>query len=392
MTTPKHELTLLTLIGLAATSALGSIAIHMMVPALPAIASDFEASPDNVQLAVSLYLLCLGAGQLLGGAASDTLGKRLTLGIAVCVFFLGALGVAISQNVGQLISARCIQALGGGASIIATRTLVAERSKDGEVAGRIAVMTSIVLLSPAVSPFLGGLIVSFGSWRVIFYLLTIIAALSALFVIRLNDPSQRATSGRLAVLGGNYSRVARSLGFWRLAIAIACASAGMYVFLSGSSFLLIEQYGLSPDQAGFGYLLVAASGICGTFLVKRLERGPGAFRTGQKVSCAGAFLLLLSALSGFENGYGLIAPMLVVGVGVGMSAPAGFAAVLKTVKGAEGASSSLAGAFQMLLSGLAATLIAKAGVSDLLSLASVILGILACGLLVAPARRSARQN
>lgn len=154
-------------------------------------------------------------------------------------------------------------------------------------------------------------------------------------------------------------KLARNGRFLRYATAIGCASTSMYVFLSGSGFLLAHEYGLAPEQAGACYFLIALGGIGGSLLVRRLEARGGAFRIGLLSAVAGGAGLLVCALLDFGGLAGVIGPMMLVGLGAGIAAPSGMAGVMAAERGLSGTAASLAGAAQMLASG---------GVSSLLSL------------------------
>lgn len=375
---------------LSAIGALGSIAIHLIVPAMPDIAAELNASPSSVQLAISLYLIGMAAGQLMGGFASDQLGRRPVILAAVALFALGSVGAAFAGAVNVLILCRAAQAVGGGAAIICARAVVADLSSADALAGRIAFMTSILLISPALSPALGGLIVGSFGWRANFLLLALCGAgLFAAGAFRLRETlAGRDTAQEPQKLGARYAPLLRNGAFWRLTIVIACSSSAMYAFLTASSFLLVGEYGLSPAMAGLCYLSVAACGILGTLAVRRLERSGGALRAGVGVSLAGAAGLLGLGLMGAHGALALIAPMLIVAFGVGLSAPAGMAAVLRAVKGMAGTASSLAGAVQMFASGVTTTLIAQWHVESLLSLALPMVGMIGLGLLLAPSGRA----
>lgn len=377
------------LILLAAIGALGSVAIHLIVPAMPDIAAELNASPPSVQLAISLYLIGMAAGQLAGGFASDQLGRRPVILSAVALFTMGSVGAACSGDIAMLIGCRMAQAVGGGAAIICARAIVADLAGADALAGRIAFMTSILLISPALSPAIGGLIAGGFGWRANFMLLTACGAcLFAAGALRIREslPARGEAEG-FADLRARYGALVRNAAFWRLTIVIACSSSAMYAFLTASSFLLIEAYGLTPAMAGLCYLSVAASGIAGTLAVRALERRGGAFRKGVGVSLAGAALLLCFGLLGVGGAPALIAPMLIVGFGVGLSSPSGMAAVLRVVKGTAGTASSLAGAAQMFASGLTTTVIAQLHVESLVSLAAPMVAMIGLGFFLAPPGR-----
>lgn len=356
---------------------------------MPAIAADLKASPSTVQLAISLYLMGMAAGQLGGGVASDQFGRRPVMLAATALFAIGSAGAAFAESAGVLIACRIAQAAGGGGAIIGARAVVADISAPDALAGRIAFMTSILLISPALSPAIGGLIAGGFGWRASFALLAACgASLFALGAWRIGESlPARGQEDKACDRRARYAGLLRHSGFWRLTIIIACSSSAMYAFLTASPFLLIEEYGLVSSMAGLCYLAVAAAGIAGTLLVRRLEKRRGALRAGAAISFAGTVLLLCLGLAGLHGALALVAPMLIVAFGVGLSAPSAMAAVLRAVKGMAGTASSLAGAAQMFASGVTTTLIAQWHVESLAALALPMAAMCGLGLLLTPKGR-----
>ena len=64
---------------LVAVTATGTLAMHILVPVLPLVATDFGVSRGTIQLAITLYLLSVAGGPLLYGPVSDKFGRRPTL-------------------------------------------------------------------------------------------------------------------------------------------------------------------------------------------------------------------------------------------------------------------------------------------------------------------------
>ncbi len=373
---------------LAAIGALGSMAIHLVVPAMPDIAASINASPAQVQLAISFYLAGMAAGQLIGGYAADRVGRRPVILVAVALFAVASLGAVYSDGIILLIALRFLQAAGGGAAVIAARAILADTSAADVIARRMAGMMSLLLMSPALSPVLGGLLASYGGWRANFLFLAACGAvLFAGSFISIRETVSRTTEEQLAGLGARYAAVLRYRPFWRYSLVIACSSSVMFGFLATSPFLLIQEYELSPASAGWCYLVVALSGITGTFAVKAMERRGGAFRTGVVLSVCGCAVLVGCGLAGLREAVALIAPMLLVAFGVGMSAPAGAASILRLVEGMAGAASSLSGAFQMLAAGLTTTFLAQWPIANLAALGAPLLAISVIGLMLAPRGR-----
>ncbi|RZJ95994.1 MAG: MFS transporter, partial [Novosphingobium sp.] len=115
---------LATILALAAISAMGSMAIHMLVPALPALAHELDLRPEQAQLAISVYLAGLGGGQLLAGPLVDRVGRRPVLLAGLALYIAGALASALAPGLPLLLAARLVQAVGGAAGVVTARVMV----------------------------------------------------------------------------------------------------------------------------------------------------------------------------------------------------------------------------------------------------------------------------
>ncbi|MFV0643953.1 MAG: multidrug effflux MFS transporter [Sphingomonadaceae bacterium] len=338
---------------LAGIAALGSLAIHIMVPTLPFLAHDLGVSAHAAQQVISFYLFGLAAGQLLVGPIIDRLGGKPVLLAGLFLYAVAAAWGALADGPVSLLAARVLQAFGGSAGLVTSRVLVGDLFERSEAGRRQATLMGVVLLSPAVAPVIGGVIAEHTSWRVVLGLLSAIG-LSALllswkFLPGGNQATKKAEEGH--ALWHDYERLLKNARFLRAAIAIAAASSGLYMFLAVSPFLLVRQWGLDADQAGWCYLLAAGGGILGTLMVGRLEGRADVMRVGLSFSMAGGLLVFASALSGAQGWPFLILPVTIMTIGAGMAGPAGIAIIIHSEAGLSGTASSLAGALQMVVAG-----------------------------------------
>ncbi|RYY26643.1 MAG: Bcr/CflA family efflux MFS transporter [Sphingomonadales bacterium] len=381
--TPKLDRSLILL--LAGVSALGSLAIHLFVPAMPAVAKELASGPGTVQLTISLYLLGLGAGQLAAGPISDAIGRRPVLFAGIAIFAAASALAALAPNVEMLLAARLIEAAGAAASMVAARALVSDLSVREETPANLASLASAVLLSPTFAPTLGGALVSLAGWRFVFVALALAGIMAGVAAVRL-VPHQPLL-GTPPHLGRSYLRLARNARFRSYVAGNSLASSALFLFLGASPFLLIGRYHLSPAQAGLCYIFIAGSAIIGTFLVRRL-RGRNPFRMGLLGVAGGGAAMLVIALLGGTGPIALIAPMLLVGLGCGIASPTGLAGAMHAEDGIAGTASSLAGAIQMLTSaGVTAAMTAIAPAA-LVPLAAAIFAAGFVAVILAPRERS----
>lgn len=375
MTAPQVEIPERQIIlTLAAIAAMGSMAIHMLVPALPSISADLGIGQARTQQSVSIYLAGLAGGQLLAGPLIDRIGRRPLMQAGLMLFIVGAITCALAPSYEILMLARLVQAMGGACGVVTARVMVGDIFGPSRAAGVQATLMMIVLLSPAVSPVVGGLIVDLGGWRSIFFLLSTAGLLALIIASRrlpetaIRDKTDTVRSSLVA----SYRRLASNRRFVLTSMALGCASSGLYMFLGSAPFLLIERYGLSSTQAGLSLLVVAAASICGTRLVARIERRSDALMVGTGSATLGALIALLLAMAGIHGPIPLIAPVTLLGFGAGLAGPAAFNSVTFAEKGLAATATSIAGAGQMLASGTSVTLLGLFGPIDALRLAAAL--------------------
>jgi DHA1 family bicyclomycin/chloramphenicol resistance-like MFS transporter len=164
-----------------------------------------------------------------------------------------------------------------------------------------------------------------------------------------------ATIGPSAILR-RYGAVAVRERFLPLALANMLASAGFYLFLAASPFLL-EAAGATPAWSGLFYSAVASAIIAGTLLVPPMvRRWPHAqWSTGSAVMLGGAAALCLSATAPTAI-LGLLAAMSLVALGSGLSGPTLLAEAIERQRGEAASVASLFGTLQMGGAALLSTL------------------------------------
>lgn len=355
------------IVTLAAIVAMGSMAIHMLVPALPLIATGFAVSPPQAQWTISIYLAGLAGGQLFAGPMADHFGRRPIMLAGLGCYSLAALIGALATAFPMLVAARLIQAIGGAAGVVTARVIVGDLFKRSEAAGKQATLMAIVMISPALAPLLGGALAEISGWRAVLALLSLCGALGLAIAWRTlpetapkaqsEHPAMAATppptSGAVPSLLRNYARLCANRQFLLTVAALAGASSGLYLFLGNSSFLLIDRFGLSPAQAGGCLLSIAVASMIGTRFVAGVERKGDALVVGTGFCAGGGLVSLLLAATGMEGPLPLMAPMMLVGIGAGLAGPAAINNVIFAEEGLAATATSLAGTVQMLASGLA---------------------------------------
>jgi EmrB/QacA subfamily drug resistance transporter len=134
--------------------------------ALPTIRRDLHFSVESLQWVLSGYLLTYGGFMLLGGRASDLLGRRRILVTGMVVFALASLAGGLANDSTMLIAARLVQGLGAAMMLPATLSILTTSFHEGKDRNTaLGAWGGIAGLASAVGVFFGGLLTEDVGWR-----------------------------------------------------------------------------------------------------------------------------------------------------------------------------------------------------------------------------------
>ena len=192
--------------GVVIVGALMSILSQTVVNvALPTLESDFNVSLTDIQWVVTGYALGLAAIIPLTGWLSDRYGTKRVFMVSQILFTLSSILCAMAWSNGSLIAFRVIQGLAGGLIMPVGMTILMMVSRPEERGRMMSVMGLPMLVGPVLGPLLGGWLVQWVSWRLIFVINVPIGVVGALLsALYLRGPAgatlrQRPDLGGLAL-------------------------------------------------------------------------------------------------------------------------------------------------------------------------------------------------
>ncbi len=340
----------LLLILLILVLSLGETATQLMLPILPEAAQFFGTQASGMQITLTLYVAILGLGQLIAGPLSDRWGRKPVLLLGLTLYLLGGLGACFAGSLESLVWARMLQGLGASAGVVLARAIT--RDLWGKEAGSVLALSLFGMMMILMgAPLLGGLLAGLAGWRSVFALgagLGLFALLGVISLYRESLPlTLRRRSGPLVLLK-SYRELLQNRRFLAFLAALGFTYGVLFVFISGSAFVLIGSYGLSRAQYGYLSSSVLLGLVFGTLLASRLVKvwGPRRLvRFGTGFVLSGVSLSLLGALSGSLAL--VLLPQLWVTFGAGLVLPAAVAGGVMPFPERAGLASGLLGAAQM---------------------------------------------
>jgi len=351
---------------LAMLTALGPLSTDFYLPSLPDIARVMRTDTAGAQATLSAFLFGFAAGQILWGPLSDRLGRRPVLLLGLGIFAVATLACAFAPSISALTGARAVQAMGASGPIVLGRAMVRDLYEGPRAGRELARMGMIMGLVPAIAPVIGGVLQQAFGWRSTFLAsLAFAAALVAVVALLLPETIRSRSHEPLslpAIFRGFGTLLANRA--FRIYVALtALAYGGLFAFISGSSFVLIGIYGLTPVQYGLSFGFGVLGFILGTILAQRLvsRRGmDGVIALGVRCLAGGGLAMLVCVLGGFAGPFGVVGPMALYACGIGLTMPQAQASAMMPFPDRAGAASSFTGLCQMLFSACVGLLVGHA--------------------------------
>ena len=255
--------------------AIGPLSLSLYTPALPMLVTAFGTTPAAVKFSLTVYFLGFCLAQLVCGPLSDAFGRRPVAFAFFLVYFLGSIVDLLAPTIEILQAGRALQGIGAAAGIATSRALVRDLFV-GQTSARIMNRTGLFVgFVPALSPAIGGMLLTVAHWRSIFLLMfayaIVVIVMVWIFLPETNSAQDRAHAHPFRIVG-NYATLLRDRRFMAPATLMAFVLGGVYTLPSLMPFVLIDKLGLTPLQYAAVVLVQTGALLVGNLVVGRLLR------------------------------------------------------------------------------------------------------------------------
>ena len=327
----------------------GPFSIDTIFPAFPAMAAHLGADKVAMQQTISVYLLTYALMSLVHGPLSDTFGRRRVILGGLFVFLLASVGCALATDMGTLLLFRGVQGLSAGVGFIVGRAVIRD-ARDGDDAQRLMSQVSMIFgIAPAIAPIVGGWILGWSAWPMIFWFL---AGFSLLLMVAVIGwlPETHPPEARLKVspriLLRDYVGIARNPRFLRLAAAGSLSFGGLFLYIASAPAFVMDLLHLDEQEFAWLFLPTIGGMVLGAFLS---GRAAGRIE-GTRLVKIGYTCMALAMLAnvGYNAWAGddirvpwAVLPMMLAALGVALVFPILTLAILDMYPRQRGAASSL---------------------------------------------------
>jgi DHA1 family bicyclomycin/chloramphenicol resistance-like MFS transporter len=235
-------------IVIASIMALNPLAMDMMLPALPNIASTFHITIANrPQAVLSTFLIGFGIGQFVMGPLSDRFGRRPVLVDGMALYCIASVVAITASSFEMLLLARLLQGLGTSATRVIATSIVRDCYAGRRMASVMSLAMMVFIAVPVIAPSLGQAVMIWTQWRGIFFVLMLYGVLALIWsAVRMPETlpmSERKSLAIRDVFGAFRQTVTnrQTLGY---AVAAGGVMGSLFAFVFSSQQVFTEIYGL----------------------------------------------------------------------------------------------------------------------------------------------------
>ena len=250
-------------------TAITPLATDLYLPALPIMPGELNTTASNIQMTIGVMTFGVALGQLFGGPISDTMGRKVPLIIGNLLCVISSLICAYAPSIEILLLGRFLQGLTGSVGVVIAKAIARDFASGQELTKLFALLMMVNGLAPVLAPLVGGQLLLFTTWRVIFVILAVFSAILLVgsLLFRESLPKEKRITGGVGVAVKNYITLIKDKPFLGQTLIQLFAFGGFFAYISGSSFVYQNIFNLSAQE--FSYLFGINS--CGIVLASAIS-------------------------------------------------------------------------------------------------------------------------
>ncbi|KAJ1324135.1 MFS transporter DHA1 family multidrug resistance protein [Microdochium nivale] len=251
--------------------------------AIPEVVAEYGSTPTLVNMSNALFFVAMALGPLLWGPLAQVVGRRPVLVASSVLMTAFSAGTAAAPNLAAYFVFRMLSAFQATAILVVGSVVIGDLYAPANRGRAISAFLAGAFVAPAVAPILGGLAVTFSTWRTIFWVITIMTAVCTVLVVLVVEETGPPTGATLAAVRHDRQAMAqharsafnpglvvatlfRHRGLGIAAVAVSAIIWNQYSMLAPIRYVINPRFGLTePLQASLFFLPPAGGCITGAF-------------------------------------------------------------------------------------------------------------------------------
>lgn len=364
------------IVFLGIMTAMAPLSTDMYLPSLPELSKDFGISTSMTQMTLTMTMIGMALGQVMGGPVSDRYGRKLPLLAGMVFFALSAFACSVVGDIYIFLGFRFLMGFSGAFGIVIARAIARDVCAGPALMQFLAILMLVNGLAPILAPVAGAQILRFFSWHTVFDVLTVIGIFQfmATLVFKETLPKEK----RVGSLSEGFKAFGTLLGnkYFDGHCLLQCFTFGAFFsYIAGSAFLFQNIYHLSAQTYSFIFGGIGIGiAIMGSIPAKlaNVVREAVMLKYSLMVPVLGAVLLLTGIILSLPAWY-LIAAIFITVTPLSVMGAASMSLALSKCGQNAGGGSALLGFCNMFLGGILMPVVGIAGDTTALPMGIIIL-------------------
>lgn len=345
-------------------TAMAPLSTDMYLPALPELQADFGITASMAQMSLTMTMVGMAAGQVIGGPVSDKMGRKIPLLLGMLLFTFASLMCFLVTDIYHFLAFRLLQGMAGAFGIVIARAIARDVCEGPELMRYFAILMMVNGLAPIIAPVFGGQILAFTDWRGIFAVLVLIGILQSIETVCFREslPKEKR-SATFTESFKSFPMLLRDTYFRGHCLLQCFVFGAFFAYIAGSSFLFQNVYGVSPQTYSYIFGGIGVGLLFSGSLPAKLAgtvREIVMMKWSLLIPAAGSLLLLAGFLLDAPIWY-TIPILFITIIPLSVFGAASISLALSKQGKVSGSASALLGFFSMILGGVAMPLAGIAG-------------------------------
>lgn len=248
--------------------------LDMYLPALPVITKEFGVSESYLNVTLTVGMITCAVGTFIGGTLSDRFGRKGPFLLGMAAASLGSFLAMFANDVPTLTITRAFGIFGSGVVQAVSIAIIRDSYEEEEFNRVTSYLQSVAVIGPLVAPSLGALLINFASWRYIFLFLGLTILIMLIPMLRLTEtwPEERRVVGSMQTVWDQSIAFIKDRAFLTFMVIVSCATIPLWAYIGVSSYVFINEFGLSNTAYGIYYAIGAVTSLIGPFIYMGLYK------------------------------------------------------------------------------------------------------------------------